>query len=391
MKILLVGGVFYRERVVKLIVGSGLTCRENIVQVATVNEAINFIENQVQNKSKKQHLDLIIVDDTIDLNRHQNNLCDWIRSCNGSFSDFNFRLSSIPVILFKEGIERHYNSSSLYSATLPLTDNANDDRLFKYSNQLVKDWRGAILNDISHSLGIDINKLRLHDRSFVSIVSDYKSTSANSSYYLTKTKVVSKEFIQSPKFPKYDWFQSSRIGQAEQALEKYSKIISGRVRYFGRAYERQVQHAFYNQFPFVLTRDTYSRKTYERRVYVNRDHFTYHIPDYVLSASFPGYTNTSITEIKRHNITFEGNPRRHENFSFYTGKALHQVSNYEDSFQNIYGEKLQVDLIIGLENNLTDYFLRQIEKHYKTINLVTHDQMIASVEEYYNRLLRLSV
>jgi hypothetical protein len=112
-----------------------------------------------------------------------------------------------------------------------------------------------------------------------------------------------------------------------------------------------------------------------------------------------------VTEIKNPDVEFEGNRVRHENFHSYTQKALNQVSNYEDDFlahgtseyiTSRTGYKqcspaINVDLIIGLNDNLSPFARKKLDKHYRTINCVTHDMKIKEGANYLERLMKLRV
>lgn len=50
-----------------------------------------------------------------------------------------------------------------------------------------------------------------------------------------------------------------------------------------------------------------------------------------------------------------------------------------------------MDLIIGLDDKLTELVKRRLTKHFATINVITHDNLKSQVEEYYYRLKSTSI
>jgi len=391
MKILIVGDVHYRETLINKILSGNITCRNNIIGLDDIELAFSFLTNQVLDKGVKQHLDLIIVDDLVTNNRFQLNLSEWLRKIHQSFSGSNFRLSSIPVILCKEGISENEIGNEFYNSLLPFSSDERDLRILSTSMQLVKKWREHIFEDLN-TLRIEPKLLETLDHNYKNLFTNYNKISNEADYYFSATKVVSRDFIHSPKALDYDWISKKKIIEIENGLETYERIIKNIIKHNGKAYERQVLHRFYNENKFFLTRDTYDNQMYEQRYYVSTTSH-YHIPDYVLPSIFPGYTTTSISEIKRHNVYFEFSPKRHQNFTKYSINALSQASNYQDDFEaaNLFNDKFEMDLIIGLDDKLTEFIKRKLSKHFSTINITTHNKLISMVEDYFKRLKLLGV
>ncbi|MBI3234355.1 MAG: hypothetical protein HYZ42_09995, partial [Bacteroidetes bacterium] len=257
--------------------------------------------------------------------------------------------------------------------------------------KVVKEWREEILCDLA-ALRIELNNAKATNKTFGFSLSDYKMVARNYEFYFSITKIVSKEFIKSPKIFDYDWFSGEKLIAIETSLEQYNKIIRNLFKYNGKAFERQVLHKFYNKYPFFLKKDIYKNQIYDKRFYISSTS-KFHIPDFILESPFPDHTYTSISEIKKHNIYFEFKPNQHKNFTNYTQNALNQASNYEDDFRNagLFNGKIQMDLIIGLDDRFTEFVKRKVQKHFSTTNIVTHNKLISQVEEYYDRLKLCSI
>ncbi len=395
MRILVVGNDVYQDAVANIITKSKFTCRENIIPLLNIEKAEYFILNNLMNEGK--HIDLIIVDDDITYNRFHKNLCDWIRSIEvGSYSKGNFRISSIPIMLLKENdvkentFETGFNNK--YNVVLSLKKNGYDGKIKYYGQKVVKEFREDILTDLD-TLNIKVDNVR--ENSKLNLGWDYNKFTNNSLYYLSRTKVLSQEFIKSPKHLDYPWLSNQNLIEIEQSLDQYEKIIK-RLKFNGRAFERRVLHAFYNKFKHFLLRDTYEKLIYDKRFVISSTSH-YHIPDFILTSPFPEFLKTSISEIKRHNIFFQYLPKQHKNFTSYFQNALNQSSNYEDDFNNLKWksyltenignpiDKFQIDLIIGLDERINEFILNKMKKHYSTINLVTHNSLKQKTEEFYYR------
>jgi len=389
MKILIVGDTRYNEVLAKKMVANGLTCHNNIIGIDDIYEAKEFTLNNILGKGITQHIDLIIVDDIIANNKYQSNLCEWLRGIDESFSGSNFRLSSIPIILCKKDIVQSENTSSLYNATLPFSEDEKDLRIVSTSRRLVRAWRKEILDDLS-ILEINPKTLEAFGNNFKSTFTHYSRFSKDVEYYFSRTKIVSKDFIKSPQAFDYAWMSENKILEIEKSLHQYVKIIRDLERRNKKAFERPVLHKFYNQHKFFLARDVFGEQIYERRYYVSKTS-AYHIPDFTLPAAFPGYSAASISEIKRHDIFFEYDPKHHQYFTPYSLKALMQASSYQVDFEaaGLFENKFQMDLIIGLDERRTEFIRGKLAKHFATINVTTHDELIAMVEDYYKRLRSL--
>jgi hypothetical protein len=394
MRILIFGDTRYREVLVKKIVANGLANQNNIIGFEDIYSIEDFFVNSTLGKGVAQHIDLVIADDVIAANKYQSNLCEWLRGIDDAFSGGNFRLSSIPMILCKRDIIQSENSASLYNATynatLPFSEDDRDLRIILKSRQLVKAWRKEVLNDLS-TLDIDPKVLEAFGSNFKSVFTHYSRFSKDFEYYFSRTKIISKDFIRSPKTLDYAWMSENKIIEIERSLDQYVKIIKDLERRNKKAFERPVLHRFYNQYKFFLARDIFDEPIYEKRYYVSTTTSAYHIPDFTLPAAFPGFTATSISEIKRHDIFFEYDPKHHQYFTPYTLKALMQASSYQDDFEaaGLFANKFQMDLVIGLDERCTEFIRRKLSKHFSTINVTTHNELIAMVEDYYKRLRSL--
>ena len=63
-----------------------------------------------------------------------------------------------------------------------------------------------------------------------------------------------------------------------------------------------------------------------------------------------------------------------------------QIINTIFETARFFEKKFQMDLIIGLDERRTEFIQRKLSRHYSTINVLTHDELIAMVEDYYKRL-----
>lgn len=394
MRLILVCNEDIKVETIQKIELNGLACNKNILYFSDIERAKEFIvQDVIDQPGTKKHIDLVVVDDVTDGSKYEKNLCEWIRSHDGFYSDNNFRISSIPVILYKKEGSLGYGNT-IYDDVVPFAEYITDNRLITASKKVVKNWREKILADL------DVLSIRLED-----LNSDYGSNKLpysnysiikNYDLFYTRTSVFSTQFIKKPKRLNYEWLEKGFLIKILQSHEEYNKIITGQKKYYGKTYERKVLQEFYNNNPHFLKRDIYENQQYSKYYHISSTS-AFHIPDYVLTSPFPEYIATSISEIKRDDKLLEYNPKRHEPFTRYFKNSLMQQSNYEDDFlkpqnQDLITQKIgyqtnnfQFDLIIGLESTLTDHLRLKVNKHFSSINIITHDKLLQLVEHYYIR------
>jgi hypothetical protein len=399
MRILLLGNEQLREKTISKMISQNLTTHGNIFSETEIETGKKFIRNYLI--GKQAPFDAIIVDDNTEYNSFQDNLCEYIRDSKDCFSNFDFRLSSIPVILYKKDIGYSDRINTLYDAVIPFSEEDDDLRIIQTCKRIVKNWREKILSDLD-TVGLKMKDLKTYDKTFLFEFPNYALKTKDPDTYFIRTEVLSKEFIQAPKYLNYDWLIPNKKKIILQSLEQYDKVIHDRHGYKGKYFEVQILHPLYQKFPNLLCSDVFEKQVYSVRYYIKSIKPTgWHIPDFVLLSPFL----TSVTEIKNHNIKFEGNPIRNDNFSIYTQHALDQVSNYEDDFlekatpiyfqdrtgYNKCSDNIQVNLVIGLNENLTDFAKRKIKKHHGTIKYDTHDSKLLESEKHLKRLSDISI
>jgi hypothetical protein len=163
MKILLVGNGSYREKVIYKIVKHNVACKQNIIECLDTESGINLVQNKVI--KDQTSLDLIIADDKILGNKFQKNLCDWVRTSDQSFSNNDFKISSLPIILLKDEIGYGYNLNNLYNSVIPFTDSDADLRIINACDKTVKEWREKIPADLD-LLEINMNDLKVYNHDY---------------------------------------------------------------------------------------------------------------------------------------------------------------------------------------------------------------------------------
>src|SRR5690606_38951595 len=122
-----------------------------------------------------------------------------------SYSRNNFRISSIPLILYSNNETREIIKIDGFNAVIKKNNVGDHTYFIKQIEYQIKNWRKNLLEDLEilQILDMDLNNFHLtsHYKTF------YKNNIANNSlnYFALKTKIVSEEFIKLPTSLYYDW------------------------------------------------------------------------------------------------------------------------------------------------------------------------------------------
>jgi hypothetical protein len=54
-------------------------------------------------------------------------------------------------------------------------------------------------------------------------------------------------------------------------------------------------------------------------------------------------------------------------------------------------KNFQVDLIVGIDEKMDEFVYKKINKHYPTLNIITHDQLTYKNEDFYRRSESVSI
>ena len=159
MKILVNDNESNRDSYIRLFESFGYEKNE-LIFCSSYDQVKVFLEKYLE--KKKSHIDLIVTNDsssTLGDPLRCNELC-WLKNTLiSSFSNSNFRICSIPIILYSQ------NESKTELAVRPFDSivqkNTRNDHAFfiKECERLIKNWRKDVINDLD-TLELRIDDLR---------------------------------------------------------------------------------------------------------------------------------------------------------------------------------------------------------------------------------------
>jgi hypothetical protein len=370
---------------------SDISEKDSIVILNSYNEAETFLENGIHSMQDK--LDIIICENNIDNLRATELLKYILADSNKTYSNFDFNLNAIPIVLLADANESRIPYRNFSFSTI--LERRNTDEIFKYVPDIaseVRHWRRNVLNELDN-LGILDN----------SGVVDY-------SYYLSanrlrdiQTKILSDNFKAIPRKLKYQWFEVNEQ-EIEIAIDQFIKEIK-RAERLDKKHDEKRFHQLINKFPFLIKRDNYSKHIYEPRLHYENDR--YHEPDFTLIPNFNQRTDLSVLEIKLPNEGFIKKTQFHPSPYSKLMNHLFQVNDYKDYLESddyrktiikVFGfapTSIEFNILIGRRRNmeidreLLAVRMRQINQSF--INLITYDDLVDYQVRFLKRMKILKI
>lgn len=363
---------------------------------------INYLDRD------KLNIDLIITNDTsdsaVDILK-ASELAYFKNSLTTSYSKRNFRICSIPIILYS----KHESKSSDYSLQFDSIIQKNESGYHNYFisefERLIKTWRKNLLEDIDQ-LGLNINNLsNFHESSYYK--KHYKSNVANNSdtYFFLKTKILSNEFIKYPVPLTYDWILLNKES-IEQVIEKFNQTYRSHIKYDRKNNERTILHNFFNKNKIILLRDVYIDLEYEKNLYDVGAKSSEEC-DFILKTEFPEFQKTTFFEVKKEDVTFyvKKHTKRPQFSSDFTSH-LEQVWAYKEFSQNpVNLPEIENKLGYATQNfnyillagkldeklEMKNKFEKDLDRKYNQINVITYEELEEINIDYYDKFTRLNI
>ena len=355
---------------------------------------------------KKGPLDLIITNsitkDSKDILK-ANELAFFKNNLITSYSKSDFRISSIPTILFSNNETKSKISYTGFNAIIQ--KNTFDDHTFfvQECERVIRGWRQLVLNDLE-VLGVKIKQLTAPFQLCPNPIHNLNALSSKTlDYFAHKTKVVSLEFIQRPTYLNYDWIRLNN-NKIEEAILKYIKTYKGHVKYDRNNGERAILHEFFKNNRTIMLRDTYSDMEYELTLSKldakNREQC-----DFILKTQYPDFLNTTFFEVKKEDVRFyvKKNTKRPQISSEFLSH-LQQVWGYKEFANNPLNKvelsnKLEYEtsnfdfvLLAGRQEEkeeMKDIFAGQINRMFEGIKVITYDELEEVNINYLDKFNRL--
>jgi len=368
-----------------------LSEQDSIAFFYSYDEAEYFINNYVV--KKQIQLDLIITENNIQNQRaidfFQRITCDKRRF----FSNGDFNFCSIPIVLIVD--EGENKSAFSYYGFSDVIQNIGHNRLHLFIPELkscVISWRKKVLDELDN-LGIKFNSGKI----------DYSYILSRDKKRNVETIVLSENFKLFPRKLSYDWLNFNER-EIEMAIDKYVKELK-RANRLNKKKDEKRFHKIFNEYPFFIKRDNYSKHWYEPRLYYEENN--YFEPDYTLLPNFNQRTELSILEVKLPNEGFIKKTKFHPKpysamldhiFQVNDYKEYLESEEYQDMIKKAFGfvpAKLEYNILMGRIDDKNDS-LKVLNKRLKEmnatdINFVTYDELLDYQVKYLERMKFLSI
>lgn len=355
---------------------------------------------------KKLHIDLIITNDSSDYSPDTlmaSELSYLKNTITESFSKCNFRICSIPIILYSLHKSKSDNFDKRFDSIVQISEVGNHDYFISECERVIKEWRHQIYIDLD-CLGIKIDNLPgfHHSNYFKSYYQSNISGKAEE-YFSLKTKILSIEFIRLPTPLNYDWIILTN-DTIDKTIVDFESTFKNHIKYDRKNNERTILHEFFNKNKLILLRDTYTDLHHEKNLF-DFNEKTSEECDYILKTEFPDFLRTTFVEVKKEDVVFyvkkhTKRPQISSNFLSH----LEQVWRYKEFTQETKNQP-EIKNKIGYETNQFDYVLlagrleeklefkekfdKDITRMFKDIEVITYEELEDININYLNRFNRL--
>lgn len=372
----------------------------------TFESSRDFIETHLE--KKQLHIDLIISNDSKGSSSDTlkaNEFCFFKNNLTTSFSKKNFRISSIPTILYSKNEIKSLQFQSNFSSIVQKNENGDHRYFVDECERVIKDWRKLLFSDLE-TLEIKLKQLPQFAISDYFMKYYFGKVSRNAdNYFVNKTKTVSMEFIKLPTPLYYDWVVLTNHA-IEQAILRYIDTYKHHVKYDRKNGERGILHQFFKQNRTILLRDTYSDMKYELNLNELKANNSEEC-DFILKTEYPDFLNTTFFEVKKENVTFyvKKNTKRPQISSEFLSH-LQQVWGYKQYTENPHHKvELNSKLKYSTDNfdfvllagrleekeEMKDLFESQLNRMFEGVKVITYEELEEVNTNYLDKFNRLTI
>lgn len=365
-----------------------------------------FIADQLEKNDL--HIDAIITNESSKMSvdsLQASDLAQFKNGLNTSYSKGNFRISSIPLILYSQTETREGIGIEGFQAVIEKNTVGQHDYFISRFEQSIKNWRKELITDLENLEILNQNTLNFHDSYFYKTYYKNAISKKAETYFLLKTKVVSKEFITLPAPLIYDWLLLGR-NEIEKSISEFNKTYNNHIKYDRKNNERTILHDFFNENKMVLLRDAFVDFEYEKNLY-DLNGKTNEECDFILKTEFPEFLKTTFFEVKKEDVTFyvKKKTKRPQLSSNYLSH-LEQVWRYKEYSENKDNQsELRSKLGYKTSNfdhillagrkeeklEMKDKFDGDLNRMFDGIEVVTYEELEELNIDYYNKFNRLSI
>ncbi len=262
-----------------------------------VSDVKLFIQSQLE--TQQNHIDLIITGEDADSGRSDELRAAellWTKNAAaGSFSGRNFRVNSIPVLLYTHNGDRRQPFHG-FEAVVHKNTAGQHDFFIQKMESLIRDWRTRVFADLE-TLQLKPANLgfRLDPQAFERYQKHIRFK--EDALFDCWTTVLSREFIRAPAALRYEWVTCS-FDDIATPYDKFRKTLYHHLKYNTKITERTVWHTLFKQYPKILLRDIFEDFLYEHNLFDNSGQESEEC-DFILRTAFPERLRTTFFEVKR--------------------------------------------------------------------------------------------
>lgn len=401
MKILINDGTENKEQLVKIFQRGGYE-RNHLIFVHSYEECKTFFERQLE---KGIDLDLIITNNNNEGGYNPLNATALVflkNSLNSAFSNSNFRISSLPVILYSSADNKSDLQDMGFDAIVKRNEGYEHPYFISVVEEQIKKWRERLIIDLDN-VGLSISRYpyfrnEAEKQNYFKLYGhNYERT------FFANTSVLSKEFIAKPGGLNYDWLMVNQ-SDIESAINGFRKMYRYHVKYDRKNNERTIIHNYIRNNKIILERDVYSKHLYETPLW-QLNSTESQICDFILQPKLPDYQDTTFFEVKKEDVQMmvKKNKKRPQP-SHQMHSHLYQISDYQSYSQaeenaNELSDKLgyktrnfSYQLLAGRleeKEEVKEVFEEMISKHFSGIEVLTFEDFENIVGTYINKFSRL--
>lgn len=364
-----------------------------------------FIKTHLE--KNKLHIDLIITNESKDSGNDilkANELLFYKNNLNCSFSKSNFRISSIPIILYSKKDTKSLRFINGFNSIIKKNENGNHDFFLRECERTIKEWRKMLFTDLDN-LGIGLKNLHnfCSSRYYKNYYQQNIQRNAEA-HFINRTKILSVEFIKAPISLNYDWIRLKNR-EIEEAILRFIDTYKYHIKYDRNNNERTILHNFFNHYKCILLRDAYSDLEHElklRELNIKQSQ----ICDYILKTEFPDFLSTTFFEVKKEDVKFYIN--KHKKRPIPSGpfrSHLYQVEGYKEYAENpvhhkeltsklkYNTNKFNFILLAGRyeEKEEMSYYFEKDLKKFEGVDVLTYEELELININYLNKYNRLDV
>lgn len=356
---------------------------------------------------QKNHIDLIITNDSRENSSDDlkcSELCFLKNSITDSYSKNNFRICSIPTILYSEN-ETKFEFTQGFNSIIKKNNLGLHDFFITECEREIKSWRKLVYDDLE-ALEVKLDLLpNFVNTDFFKKYYFQKVTNNAESYFANRTKVISTEFIKCPGPLNYDWIVLKDTS-IEKAILEYVNTYKNHVKYDRKNNERTILHDFFRSNQIILLRDAYTDLKYEENLYeINAKNSEE--CDFILKTEYPEFLKTTFFEVKKEDVQFyvKKNTKRPQISSEFMSH-LKQLSGYRKYTLNpLHKIELENKLEYNTDNfdyvllagrldekeEMQEEFRDEVDTWFKGIKVTTYEELEQVNINFLDKFNRLKI